>query len=86
MKLKPRADRVVVKRDDADSISKGGIVIPEKAKEEQSEGVVVAAGPDTLELEEGDKVIFGKFAGTVIEDEGSELVIMKEEEVFGVIV
>lgn len=91
--IRPLRDRVVVKRQ-AETTTAGGIVIPDTATEKPMMGIVVAVGPGkTLEnstvlepaLKVGDKVLFGKYAGTEIELAGDEVVVMREEDIMGVI-
>jgi chaperonin GroES len=93
-KFRPLHDRVVVKRIDAEEKSKGGIIIPDTAKEKPSEGEVVAVGPGgrdeagkliPIGLKSGDRVLFGKWSGTEVKLEGDELLIMKESDIMGVI-
>jgi chaperonin GroES len=93
MKFRPLHDRVVVKRVDADEKSKGGIIIPDTAKEKPQEGEVMAVGPGgrdesgklvPLDLKVGDRILFGKWSGTEIKMHGEELLIMKESDVMGV--
>jgi chaperonin GroES len=94
MKFRPLHDRVVVKRIEAEEKSKGGIIIPDTAKEKPQEGEVVAVGPGgrdengkliPIELKSGDRVLFGKWSGTEVKLEGDELLIMKESDIMGVI-
>ena len=94
MKFRPLHDRVVVKRIDAEEKTKGGIIIPDTAKEKPQEGEVVAVGPGArdesgklvpLDLKVGDRILFGKWSGTEIKLDGDELLIMKESDVMGVI-
>jgi len=94
MKFRPLHDRVVVKRIDAEEKTKGGIIIPDTAKEKPQEGEVVAAGPGgrdesgkliPLDLKAGDRILFGKWSGTEIKLDGEELLIMKESDVMGVV-
>jgi chaperonin GroES len=94
LKFRPLHDRVVVKRIDAEERSKGGIIIPDTAKEKPQEGEVVAVGPGgrdengkliTMDLKAGDRVLFGKWSGTEVKLEGDELLIMKESDIMGVI-
>jgi chaperonin GroES len=94
MKFRPLHDRVVVKRIDADEKSKGGIIIPDTAKEKPQEGEVVAVGPGgrdesgkliTIDVKAGDRVLFGKWSGTEVKLDGEELLIMKESDIMGVI-
>jgi chaperonin GroES len=94
MKVKPLNDRVLVKRIEEVQVTKGGIVIPDTAKEKPIEGKVVAVGPGkmsdagnrmALQLKEGDRVLFGKYAGTEIKVEGEEYLMMREEDILAVI-
>jgi chaperonin GroES len=93
-KFRPLHDRVVIKRVDAEEKSKGGIIIPDTAKEKPQEGEVVAVGPGgrdengkliPMDLKAGDRVLFGKWSGTEVKLEGDELLIMKESDIMGVI-
>ena len=93
-KFRPLHDRVVVKRIDAEEKSKGGIIIPDTAKEKPSEGEVVAVGPGgrdesgkliAMDLKAGDRVLFGKWSGTEVKLDGEDLLIMKESDIMGVI-
>ena len=94
MKFRPLHDRVVVKRIDSEERTKGGIIIPDTAKEKPQEGEIVAAGPGArdengklvpLDLQVGDRVLFGKWSGTEVKIDGEELLIMKESDIMGVI-
>ena len=94
MKFRPLHDRVLVKRIDADTKTAGGLIIPDTAKEKPMEGEVVAVGAGArddagklveMELKTGDKILFGKWNGTEIKIDGEDLLIMKENEVLGVI-
>jgi chaperonin GroES len=94
MKFRPLHDRVVVKRIDAEEKTKGGIIIPDTAKEKPQEGEVVAVGPGgrdengkliAIDLKVGDRILFGKWSGTEIKIDGAELLIMKESDVMGVV-
>ncbi len=94
MKFRPLHDRVVVKRIDAEEKTKGGIIIPDTAKEKPQEGEVLAVGPGArdengklvpLELKVGDRILFGKWSGTEIKLDGQDLLIMKESDVMGVL-
>jgi len=94
MKFRPLHDRVVVKRIEAEEKSKGGIIIPDTAKEKPQEGEVVAVGPGgrdengkliPIELKSGDRVLFGKWSGTEVKLDGDELLIMKESDIMGII-
>src|SRR6202161_3580728 len=94
MKFRPLHDRVVVRRLEGEEKTKGGIIIPDTAKEKPQEGEVVAAGPGArdesgklvaLELKAGDRILFGKWSGTEIKLDGEDLLIMKESDVMGVL-
>jgi chaperonin GroES len=94
MKVKPLNDRVLVKRTEEVQVTKGGIVIPDSAKEKPIEGQIIAVGPGkmsdagnrmTLQVKEGDRVLFGKYAGTEIKIEGEEYLMMREEDLLAVI-
>ena len=93
-KFRPLHDRVVVKRITADEKTKGGIIMPDSAKEKPSEGQVIAVGPGgrdeagkllPIDIKVGDKVLFGKWSGTEIKLDGEELLIMKESDIMGVV-
>jgi chaperonin GroES len=94
MKFRPLHDRVVVKRIDAEEKTKGGIIIPDTAKEKPQEGEVVAVGPGArdeagklvpIDLKVGDRILFGKWSGNEIKLDGEDLLIMKESDVMGVV-
>ena len=94
MAFRPLGDRVLVKRVEEESKTKGGIIIPDTAKEKPQEGEVVADGPgardesgkvNALELKAGDRILFGKWSGTEVKLEGEDLIIMKESDVLGVL-
>ncbi|MEK6715680.1 MAG: co-chaperone GroES [Candidatus Omnitrophota bacterium] len=95
MDIKPLGDRVVIKPLEAESKTKGGIVLPDTAKEKPQEGKVVAAGKgkvldsgsvQALEVKKGDKVLYGKYSGTeVTTKEGEELIIMREDDILAII-
>ena len=94
MKVRPLHDRVLVKRVDEEATTKGGIIIPDSAKEKPIEGKVVAVGNgkvlkdgtlQPLEVKKGDAILFGKYSGTEIKIEGEEHLILREEEVLGVL-
>ena len=94
MKFRPLHDRVVVKRIDAEAKTKGGIIIPDTAKEKPQEGEIVAVGPGgrdetgkliPIDVKSGDRVLFGKWSGTEVKIDGEELLIMKESDILGVI-
>ena len=93
-KFRPLHDRVVVRRIDAEEKTKGGIIIPDTAKEKPQEGEVVAVGPGgrdengkliEIGVKAGDRVLFGKWSGTEVKLDGEELLIMKESDIMGVI-
>jgi len=95
MNLKPLADRIVVKQLDAEEVTKGGIVLPDTAKEKPQEGEVVAVGKgklsesgkiQALEVKKGDKILYGKYSATEITtSKGEELLIMREDDVLAVV-
>ena len=94
MKFRPLHDRVVVKRLEGEEKSKGGIIIPDSAKEKPQEGEVVAVGPGArdesgkvvaLDVKVGDRVLFGKWSGTEVKLGGEDLLIMKEADIMGII-
>ena len=94
MKFRPLHDRVVVRRVDAEEKTKGGIIIPDTAKEKPQEGEIVAAGPGArdesgklvpLDVKAGDRILFGKWSGTEVKIDGEDLIIMKESDVMGVV-
>ena len=94
MKIRPLQDRVIVKRLEEEQKTAGGIIIPDTAKEKPQKGEIVAAGPgkknedgkvQPLDIKAGDKVLFSKYAGTEIKVEGDELLIMREDDIMGVI-
>jgi chaperonin GroES len=94
MRIRPLQDRIIVKRVAEDEKTKGGIIIPDTAKEKPVEGEVIAAGNGKvledgkvrpLDVKAGDRVLFAKFAGTEIKIEGEEHLIMREEDILGVI-
>ncbi|MDB5656200.1 MAG: chaperonin Cpn10 [Tardiphaga sp.] len=93
-KFRPLHDRVVVKRIDAETKTKGGIIIPDSAREKPQEGEVIGVGPGgrdeagkliPIDIKVGDKVLFGKWSGTEIKLDGEELLIMKESDIMGVL-
>ena len=93
-KFRPLHDRLLIKRLEAETKSKGGIIIPENAMEKPIEGTVIAVGNGkvlddgkvrALEVKVGDKILFGKYSGTEIKIEGDEHVILREEEVLGIL-
>ena len=91
--VRPLHDRVIVKRIQEEEKTKGGIIIPDTAKEKPQEGQVVAVGPGrrddgkviALDVKAGDRVLFGKYSGTEIKLDGEEHLIMREEDILGVI-
>lgn len=94
MKIKPLHDRVIVKRLEEDGKTKGGIIIPDSAKETPAEGKVIAVGPGKkdengkvhpVDVKANDRIIFSKYAGTEIKIEGEEFLIMREEDILGVV-
>ena len=94
MKLKPLADRVVVKPSPAEEKTKGGIILPDTAKEKPVVGEVVAVGPGKIsddgkkivpEVKVGDKVLYGKYSGTEVTIEGEEFLIMREADIFAIV-
>jgi chaperonin GroES len=94
MKIRPLGDRLLVKRIDEEEKSAGGIIIPDSAKEKPQEGKVVAVGKGKmledgkmvpLEVKDGDRILFGKYAGTDVKIEGEEHLIMREDDVLGII-
>ena len=93
MKIRPLSDRLVVRRTQEEEKTKGGIIIPDTAKEKPLEGLVVAVGAGKtlkngkrapLEVKEGDKVLFGKYSGTEVKVDGEELVLLNEDDVLAV--
>ena len=94
MAFRPLGDRVLVRRVEEEQKTKGGIIIPDTAKEKPQEGVVVAVGPGArddsgkvqpLDLKAGDRILFGKWSGSEIKLDGEDLLIMKESDVLGVL-
>jgi chaperonin GroES len=94
MKIRPLHDRVIVKREEAETKTAGGIIIPDSAKEKPQEGEVVAVGNgirredgtvSPLDVKAGDKILFSKYAGTEIKIDGEELLMMKEDDIMGVV-
>jgi len=95
MKFRPLHDRVVVKRIEAEEKSSGGIIIPDTAKEKPQQGEVIAVGPGgrdeagkliPMDVQVGDRVLFGKWSGTEVKIDGKEYLIMKESDIMGVLV
>jgi chaperonin GroES len=94
MKFRPLHDRILIRRVESDERTKGGIIIPDTAKEKPQEGEVIATGPGArneqgeitaLDVKPGDRVLFGKWSGTEIQLDGEDLLIMKESDVMGVL-
>ncbi len=94
MKIRPLQDRMLVKRIDEESTTTGGIIIPDSAKEKPQEGKVVAVGKgkirddgtlQKLDVKKGDRVLFGKYAGTEVTLDGTEHVIIREDDVLGIL-
>ena len=94
MAFKPLHDRVLVRRTEGDEKTSGGLIIPDSAKEKPAEGVVIACGEGarkdsgeliTMAVNDGDKVLFGKWSGTEVTVDGEELLIMKESDILGVL-
>ena len=94
MKFRPLHDRILVRRVEEEKKTAGGIIIPETAKEKPIQGEIVAAGPGArdaagklvpLDVKVGDRVLFGKYAGQTVKVDGEELLVMREEDVMGVL-
>ena len=94
MKIRPLADRILVKREEPNETVRGGIIIPDSAKEKPQEGKVVAAGPGRLddngkrvplEVKKGDRILMGKYAGTEVKIDDVEHIIMREDDVLAII-
>ena len=94
MKFRPLHDRILVRRVESDERTRGGIIIPDTAKEKPQEGAVIATGPGArneqgeivaLDVKVGDRVLFGKWSGTEIRLDGEDLLIMKESDVMGIL-
>src|SRR5437660_864607 len=94
MNFRPLHDRVVVKRVDSEELTKGGIIIPDTAKEKPQEGEVIAVGPGArdeagkivpLDVKKGDRILFGKWSGTEVKIDGEDLLIMKESDIMGIV-
>ncbi|NYZ17172.1 co-chaperone GroES [Azospirillum sp. RWY-5-1] len=94
MTFKPLHDRVLVRRVESDTKTRGGIIIPDTAKEKPQEGEVLAVGPGArdesgrlvaLDVKPGDRVLFGKWSGTEVKIDGEDLLIMKESDILGII-
>jgi chaperonin GroES len=94
MKLRPLNDRIIVRRLESETMTKGGIIIPDTAKEKPVEGEVVAVGPGKMldsgermkmEVKKGDRILFSKYGGTDIKIEGEEHLILREEDVLAIV-
>ena len=94
MKIRPLQDRVIVKRLEEEEKTKGGIIIPDSAKEKHQEGKVIAVGKGKvtdegkvipLDVKAGDRILFGKYSGTEVKIDGEEHIIMREEDILGII-
>ena len=94
MAFRPLGDRVLIKRVEEESKTKGGIIIPDTAKEKPQEGEVIATGPGArdesgkvhaLDVKKGDRILFGKWSGTEVKIDGDDLLIMKESDILGVV-
>jgi chaperonin GroES len=94
MKLKPLHDRILIQRIEEEKTTKGGIIIPDTAKEKPAEGKVVAVGTGkldengkrvALDVKKGDRILFGKYSGTEVKIEGEEYLILREDDVLGII-
>ena len=94
MKVKPLQDRVLVKRIEKEERTPGGIIIPDTAKEKPAEGKIIATGPGKvledgkvmpLDVKPGDHVLFAKYAGTEVKIDGEELILMREDDILGVL-
>ena len=94
MAFRPLGDRVLVKRVEEEAKTKGGIIIPDTAKEKPQEGEVIAVGPGArddqgkrvdMELKAGDRILFGKWSGSEVKIDGEDLIIMKESDVLGIV-
>ena len=94
MKLRPLQDRIIVERIDEEETSAGGIIIPDSAKEKPQEGKIIAVGKGKtgddgklvkLDVKKGDRILFGKYSGSEVKLDGSEYLIMREDDVLGVI-
>ena len=94
MKIRPLQDRIIVKRVDEEETTKGGIIIPDTAKEKPQQGKIVAVGPGTTsdngeriapEVKKGDIVLYGKYSGTEVKLDGKEFLMMREDDILGVV-
>jgi len=94
MKIRPLQDRVIVKRVEEDAKTKGGIIIPDTAKEKPMEGLVISVGKGKTaddgklikpDVKAGDRILFGKYSGTEVKIDGDELLIMREDDILGIL-
>lgn len=94
MSLRPLEDRVIVKRDSSDEKSSGGIILPDSAKEVPVFGEVIAVGPGkrnqqgdliTMQVSQGDKIVFGKYAGTEVRFDGQDFLVLKQDDILAVV-
>ena len=94
MKIRPLQDRVIVKRLEAKDVVKGGIIIPDTAKEKPQEGEVIAVGPgkvskegnlQAMNVKAGDRILFGKYAGTDVKIDDEDYIIMREDDILGIL-
>lgn len=94
MKIRPLQDRVIVKRLEAKDVVKGGIIIPDTAKEKPQEGEVMAVGPgkvskegnlQPMNVKVGDKILFGKYSGTDVKIDDEDYIIMREDDILGIL-
>ncbi len=94
MNVKPLADRILVRRIDEQETKRGGIIIPDTAKEKPQEGEIIAVGPGrmtedgkriAMEVKKGDRVLIGKYSGTEVKIDGNEYVILREDDVLGIL-
>ncbi len=94
MKLRPLYDRILVERLESEEVTKGGIILPDSAKEKPQQGKIIAAGEGRrtdegkiipLKVKEGDLILFGKYTGSEVKIEGIEYLIMKEDDIMGII-
>lgn len=94
MKVKPLGERVLVKRIEPEEVKKGGIIIPDTAKEKPQQGEVIAVGPGKvdekgkrtpMDVKKGDRILFGKYSGTEIEIDGEEYLIMQEDDILAIV-
>lgn len=92
-KLTPLADRVVVRAQEAEEVTSGGLIIPDTAKEKPQKGTVIAVGPGKVEngtkidmtVKDGDTVLYGKYAGTEVTIDGDDVLIMRESDILGIV-